>query len=222
MKILYTALSLALPIVLATTTETAPKETAPKEKSTDTRPRQEALIVGPTTPTKVDFLRVYDLSQREAPFLSSLPSITLPASTIRAPQLQAFFSWTDLIEANKEKLEKDTDIQERVTKLAFESEDYLTQDNQKPDTVIEQALIMISKSPAVTKKGEEVFTNEVLEVPRKRKSRFSIQMVVGRPQEKAKVSTPETAAPKEVPKETAPVQSAPPPTAQPEEQSVSS
>ena len=201
MKILYTALSLALPIALAATSETVPEVTPPKEpvpegESTGTPPRQEILIVGPAEPTKVNLPRVYNLSASESRFLSSVPSITLPASTLQAPQPQEFFSWVDLIEANIDALEGMTE-HETATKLALADQNHFTNDTVKPDTVIEKVPIAVSKSPLVTEKGEDVFVREALPALTRKKHRFSIQMVFGKPRGKEEVSAPKTAAPKE-------------------------
>ena len=209
MKILYTVLSLALPIALATTSETVPQVTPPKEpvpekESTGAPPQQEMLIVGPTEPTKVDLPRVYDLTPNESRFLSSVPSIILPASTLQAPQPQDFFSWVDLIEANKDALEGTTE-HETATKLALADQSHFTNDTVMRDMVIVKVPRAVSKSPLVTVKGEDVFVREALPALTRKKHRFSIQMVFGRPRGKEEVPKPQTAAPKE----TTTVQTAP-------------
>lgn len=211
MKVLYTALFLAFPVALAATTTTVPQETPPAEKDTSTPARKQTLIVGPTKPTRVNLVEAYGLN--EAPYLSSLPSITLPPSTTRAPQPQPFFSWVALIEVNQKKLDEDTTALAEATKIALSDNDFLTTD--QPDNEIGQAQVKVNKSPAVTKEGEDVFVNEVLakEGRGAARSQFSIQLVIGQPQDKEKATAPGSTAPQDV--SSVP---SPPPPAQSEQQ----
>lgn len=195
MKILYTALFLALPVALAATTTTAPQETPPAEKDTGTPARKQTLIVGPTKPTRVNLVEAYGLG--EAPYLSSLPSITLSPSTTQAPQSQPFFSWVALIEINQKKLDENTTALAEATKIAVN--DFPAVD--EPDSEIGQAKVVVNKSPTVATAGEDVFADEVLakEGPGAARGQFSIQLVIGHPQDKEKATAPGSTPPQDVP-----------------------
>lgn len=199
MNILYAALSLTLPVALAITDRAVVQEIVPTEKGTGGRPKSKADVMGPTGHTTVNLHKVYGIGRGKAPYLSTLPVITLPPSILRAPRPQNSFSWIDLIEANKSKLEGGVSEASEIAteKMSKDTEDYSNASYHNQDMAIDSVPVAITKKPEVTVVREGVFANEVLEARRRKEgSPFSIQLLVGRSQGKetttpaAKEATP--------------------------------